>query len=247
MSNIILWDRKGDEIDLTQYGLYGLKLSIPAPSFSVEREMIEGRPGSILLDKSLDPRVLNAEFKVSSKDYVESLFTRDELYRLFSGQFYIAESQQPWKRWFVDCLESWSPDRINGRTLTITLPLYCEKGLAESINLAEYRHTSNFSLNNIGTETIDMRTQTETEIEFRGKSINPVIRNKTTGDEWSYTGTTTKSDVILLKGVRSTKNGQSIFKNTNKKILTFAPGWNDIEVIGSTDYSVTIRTRFYYL
>lgn len=111
----------------------------------------------------------------------------------------------------------------------------------------EYKYNKNFSFHNIGDEVIDLRAQSETEIEFNGVSNGLTIRNKTTGDTWSYSGSTTANDIVLLKGIRSTKNGESIFKDTNKKILTFAPGWNDIEVSGATDFALTLRTRFYYI
>src|SRR5699024_1306520 len=73
------------------------------------------------------------------------------------------------------------------------------------------------------------------KITYKGNSENLRIRNLTTGDEWAYNGTTNTSDVIVLEGIRSTKNGLSIFRQTNKRLLTLAPGWNEFEIVGAPD------------
>lgn len=124
-----------------------------------------------------------------------------------------------------------------------------ENPFAESINVINRRYTNNeFTFHNQGTQPIDMRAQTETEITFTGESNGLTIRNLTTGDVWKYNGSTTSNDEIMLKGVRSLKNGQSIFGQTNKKLISFAPGNNKIEVSGTSgDFELNISTRFYFL
>ena len=59
--------------------------------------------------------------------------------------------------------------------------------------------------------------------------------NKTTGDVWQYMGTSNLNDEIVLEGIRSTKNGLSIFRDTNKRLITIAPGWNEFEIKGAPD------------
>jgi phage-related protein len=209
---------------------------------------LEGRDGVIPLGTNYGYRQLSATFYFEGHDVYDYYLILNEVHKIFSSKepYYIIHKKEPIKRWRVQPKSVFVPEEI-GNIGLFEISFNSFLPYAESINKVEYKHTSNFSFNNIGDVAIEMVEQTETEIEFVGTSDNLTIRNTTTGDEWRYNGTTTGNDVILLKGVRSTKNGVSIFGNTNKKLLTFAPGWNDIEIEGATDYSITIRTRFYYI
>jgi hypothetical protein len=267
-----MWDLNNTEIDVTEYGLTGLRLIVPSPSYEVERETIPGRPGAIPLGRDLTPRNLIAEFLVTAKDYEDSLLLRDELYALFNkgSQFYIGEVKQPGKRWFVECTESWTPERLNSENLTIDIPLLAEKGVAESVGTTldpftfdaelwqigqglttdelKYVHNSGvFNIFNAGNRPIDPRNM-DIIIEYKGASTNLKIKNETTGEEWAYTGNSNSGDTIKLDGIRSTKNGLSIFRNTNKKLIALRPGWNGFKLSGiSGTFEISFKFRVYYL
>lgn len=244
-----LWTNDNQKINLSIYGLLGLALIPESPSYAVDTERAKGGQGAIPLSKQLNPRNLQARFKVESFNYVDSLIKRDAIYDLLNGSesFYIGESNLYGRRWLVDSIEPWSPERYNLYTSEITLNLIAYKGHAESINKIERTHTSDFTFNNEGSITLDPRNQRDTEIIFQGASDNLKIRNKTTNETWEYDGKTNPGDTILLKGVRATKNSLSIFRDTNKRILTIAPGINEFEITGATSYEVTIKTPFYFL
>lgn len=230
--------------------LYGLRLHIPSPSYDMPTVNAEGRGGVIVLEKTLQPRSITAEFFTKSNSYIDSLKLRDELYALLGNgnQIYIAESHNPIKRWKVH-VEGWSPDRIARKVFKFEIPLLAEMGVAESINVIEKRFiNTSFTFRNEGSIVIDPRQQRETEITFKGVSNGLTIHNLTTGDVWTYNGSTVAEDVITLKSVRSLKNDVSIFGQTNKRLLTFAPGNNEIKISGTSgDFELTIRTRFYFL
>lgn len=250
MDRIKLYNYLGEEINLDSLGLVGLKLEIPSPSYRVKTEVLDGRAGELVIEKILDARSLVASFMVTSSDYVESLASRDRLYELIGNDevLYVAESKQPYKRWKVHA-DGWTPERVNSAVSLFQVPLFAESGTSETINAVERTFTtSTFFFKNEGNLFIDPRIHSELEIEFTGASTNLIIRNSTTGDEWSYSGSSILGDVILLKGVRSLKNNVSIFGQTNKKLITLTPGRNEFEVIGATgDFEVTIRSRFYFL
>lgn len=267
---IRIWDQNGTEVDITQYGLTGLRLIIPSPSYDIPRERIPGRSGTVSLGKDLLPRELTAEFMVSAVDYTDSLLLRDELYELFSNPFYVGEEKQPGKRWVVECSEPWTPDRINHNTTALSLGLYAESGMAESVGTTldpfsfdmetwqigqgltaedmKYVHTSNlFNIYNAGNETVDPANM-ELLIEYTGASTNLSIKNETTGDEWIYTGTSNSGDTIRLDGIQMTKNNLSIFRNTNKKLITLVPGWNGFRLTGTSGtFEIKFKFRFYTL
>ena len=249
ISRLNLYDVNGNQINVESIGLFGLKLRVPAPSYTKVTETLDdGR--IIILDKHLNPRSLVAEFMTKANNYKDSVRLRDDLYELLGqgSEIFIGEVDVPGKRWRVD-LEDWEPERINRRVSKIDIPLFCASGVSESVNLIKKKYNSSaFLFKNEGNRLIDPRKQNETEITFKGASTNLTISNNTTGDVWRYNGSTTLSDIIKLKGVQAFKNDSSIFGQTNKKLLTIAVGNNDFTVSGASgDFELTISTRFYFL
>lgn len=254
LNSIRIWDINDNEINLSDYGLTGLDLTPESPSYTVQTETVEGMDGTIVLGKQLNPRNITARFLVQSFDYTDSLIKRENIYNLFNGvePFYIGETKLPYQRWLVESVEPWTPERFNPKTMQITLNLICWKGRAESIGTTtmastfEYMdlpvtytdytmHATKFKIYNAGV-TIDPRNINHfLKITYKGNSENLRIENKTTGDVWQYLGTSNLNDEIVIEGIRSTKNGLSIFRQTNKRLITIAPGWNEFEISGAPD------------
>lgn len=111
----------------------------------------------------------------------------------------------------------------------------------------KYIHSTKFfSIYNAGDITLDPIDYPMT-IGYFGPSNNLEIYNETTGDVWKYTGSSTEGEMITLEGVRSLKNGDSIFPDTNMKLITLAPGWNDFALSGTTgEFLISFDHRFYY-
>lgn len=247
---IDIYNALGQKIDMSALGLTGLKLHIPSPSYRTVTEEVDGKSGMVVLERVLNSRNLIGEFITKARDYTDSLIIRDKLYALLgNGQyFYVAENKNPLKRWKV-YLEEWTPERLDVKHHRFQIPLFAEDGHSESIRTVTQAYTTNtFKFKNLGDLPIDPRVHMDTEISFKGVSSNLRIRNKTTNEEWSWTGTTIASDTLLLRGVRATKNEVSIFGISNRKIITFSTGWNEMEIIGASgDFELTIRSRFYFL
>ncbi|PEP89090.1 hypothetical protein CN585_28785 [Bacillus toyonensis] len=112
----------------------------------------------------------------------------------------------------------------------------------------KYRHTTtSFRIYNTGDTKVDPRHM-PLRITFTGASENLKITNKTTKEEWMYTGITTDTDTIVIDQVRSTKNSLSIVRDTNKKVISLQTGRNEFEIIGATGaFSISFDCRFYYL
>ncbi|WP_369378807.1 phage tail domain-containing protein [Lysinibacillus fusiformis] len=85
------------------------------------------------------------------------------------------------------------------------------------------------------------------EIEFWGSSTNLSITNVTNDTQWQYNGSSNADDVIKLETpTRFTKKENSIFKDTNKKVLILEPGWNTIQISGAAQFLILFRFKFYY-
>lgn len=273
MNRIKIYKLSGEEINLDSYGLFGLSLIVSAPSYSTVKESVDGRAGAIDLGKTLQPRQLTATFKVNANDYNDSLLLRDELFSLFNGEekFYISEAKQPGKRWLVESTSPWVPERYNARTSIISLDLICDEGLAESVattltartwdidawqwgigidwNEYSYTHnTNNFVIYNAGNIRIDPRFM-DLIITIKATASNYVeLVNQTTGETYRYNGPMIYSDTLKIDGIRSTKNDLSVFRQTNKQLITLKPGENTIKVNGTaTITSITFEFRFKYL
>ena len=265
---INLYDLQGNPLSMDGYK--GLKLHVPSPSYDIETETIDGQGGAIVVDKKLQPRQLTADFYMKAKDYSDSLLLRDVIYRQINeAEFFISESKLPHKRWKVHFSDAYEMDRLNHFMQTFSVPLVAMSGLAESagttldpltfttekwqvgqglvLDEPKYAHEeTTFSIFNAGDVVIDPR-QFPLKIIYRGASNNLQIRNNTTGDVWTYNGNSGASDQIILDGVRSLKNGASIFRDTNKKLISIQPGWNDFTLSGTSgSFLISFEHRFYY-
>jgi hypothetical protein len=257
--------------NLSDYGIKALDFQIDAPSPRVYSEIVEGRDGAIDLGAVYDLRQLRGSFFMSAADSVDFALLRNEIFRIFAGAeaFYIIDSREPGKRWKVRS-NGFSVEQLTATKGRFDVDFTAQTPYAESIGTTldpltfdtdlwqigqgiiddglEYTHTtSTFRIYNLGDTTVNPR-QHPLVITYTGASTNLKIKNVTTGEEWAYTGTSASGNNIKLDGVRSTKNGLSIFRDTNRKVISLVPGWNDFVLTGASgSFSVNFDFRFYYL
>ncbi|WP_044893576.1 phage tail family protein [Bacillus alveayuensis] len=260
----------GTIIETEEYGIKLLTHSISSPSPRVVTEEIEGRDGYIEIDTTYDGRKIRASFFMYAFDKYDYPLLRNEVFRIFATKelFYFHEPNQK-RRWLVRA-SGFDIERFSPRGGTFEIEFSSPSPYAESVGTTldpftfdselwqigqgleaddlQYVHnTPSFRVFNAGDIAIDPRER-PLKITFSGASTNLAITNVTTGDTWQYTGTTVDGDVIELDGIRSLKNGLSIFGNTNRQLITIAPGWNDFTITGASGYfEITFSFRFYYI
>jgi len=250
-SELNFYDSNFNKIELDELEVYGYNFSVPSPSYAIESVRLDSGE-TIVVNKLLNTRELEAEFLTNSADFKDSLEQKTLLFKLLgNGQsFYVEEIQRPNIVWKCE-LGDWLPEHITPSVTRFAIPFTCTSGVSQTINLVKQKFIeSSFIFKNEGDLAIDPREAkyAETEITFNGPSTNLHITNKTTGETWSFNGSTTAEDEISLKGVRALKNEVSIFKNSNKTILSFLVGNNEIEISGASgEFELTISTRFYFL
>jgi hypothetical protein len=257
--------------NLTDYGIKALDFQIDAPSPRVYSEIVEGRDGTLDLGAVYDQRQLRGSFFMTAVDSIDFALLRNEIFRIFAGAeaFYLIDSREPGKRWKVRS-NGFSVEQLTATKGRFNVDFTAQTPYAESIGTTldpmtfdadlwqigqgiideglVYEHTtSTFRIYNLGDVTVNPR-HVPLVITYSGASTNLKIKNVTTGEEWTYTGTTTASDSVVLDGVRSTKNGLSIFRDTNRKVISLLPGWNDFTITGASgSFTVSFDFRFYYL
>jgi hypothetical protein len=264
--------KDGTEIDLHKdKNIWVSSFRILSLSPEHMTETVEGCHGAIHLGTSLKEREITARFMIEGYDPIDFDLFRDELFRLFNPleKLYIIRDLQPGKRLEVSVSSEFDIDYLTLEDGEFEVDFVIHSVFLESIVTTQdlftfdndflqfgqglilddliYAHTDTiFSIYNAGDVTVDPRNL-PLLITYTGASTNLSIKNTTTGDEWTHTGTSNPSDIIRLDGIRSTKNSLSIFRDTNRKLISLAPGWNDFELTGATSpFEISFDFRFYY-
>jgi hypothetical protein len=269
--NTIIQRLNGAIYNLEDYGITTRDLAISSPGSRSYSEVIEGRHGAVGLGIDFDVRRINASFYMKAVDYDDYALLRDEVFRIFRNDevFYVIESRNPGRRWLVRIETPFIIDQ-QGLYGFFDVEFIADNPFAESIGTTldpltfdtdlwqigqgltiddkTYQFTtSTFQVYNAGDIAVDPRVFPLT-ITFTGASTNLAITNVTTGEVWEYTGTTQAGDVIKLDGKRSTKNGLSVFRDTNRTVIKIAQGWNDFTITGASGtFTISYDFRFYYL
>ncbi|MFA2589988.1 phage tail family protein [Bacillus mobilis] len=263
----------GKKYVLEELGIMTRDFNPQSPSPVHSFETVEYRHGTIDRGTVYGQRTINCSFYFKAVDMWDYALLRDEVFRLFDSReaFYIIDQRNPGKRWLVkysspySIEQNWKYGFFEIDFVTVKLPF------AESIGTTmddftfdsdlwqigqglvaedtKYTHnTTSFQIYNAGHVTIDPKSM-PLKIYFTGGSNSLQIKNKTTGDLWSYASNTMLGDWILLDGVKVTRSGfGSIFGKTNFGLITLKPGWNDFELIGPKgEWKIEFNFRFYYL
>jgi predicted phage tail component-like protein len=224
-------------------------LNIPSPSTTVYSEKIEGRGGVVRMGRDFNSGKITAECSFVSGSTSELLSLRKTLVSVLLSKeyFYLIMDTEPTKRWKVYVSEEFSVSKMGGYG-EFSLTFECDKPYAESVSSAlQTKTTTTFTIVNSGDEVVNPR-EDSLVITYTGASINLTIRNNTTGEEWQYTGTSAAGNTIVLDGIRALKNGLSIYRNTNRKLITLAKGNNSFTLTGTSgSFSIgfDFRNKYY--
>lgn len=259
----------GIRYDLNEYGLRPLPLEIDSLSPRNESEVIDGRDGHIDIETTYDGRSMRASFLLQSTNIDEFSVRRNQVFKLFDGKtyFYILEKHLPNRRWKVRTESKFKPEKINPSTGMFDIEFISQSPYSESIGSTlnpsyldgylqvstnepvEYvfKDITKFSIWNDGDIAIDPRER-PLKILFNGLSNDLIIKNLTNGNEWSYNAVTFLGQNITIDGIRSLKDGISIFKDTNKNLITLETGMNNFEIVNAiSPFTISFDFRFYYI
>ncbi|WP_042470676.1 distal tail protein Dit [Bacillus ndiopicus] len=264
----------GTRYDISDYSLKRLFHYIPSVELAHTIQSVEGN-GDIVTASEFKQRVIAVKFLYIVQDIYDYYLLRDELNALFMRDkpFYIIFKKEPYKRYKVRLMQQLSTEpsaHMNSFDVQFRMENLFAESVGTSLDLQNrklwdvdlwgwgmgldwdkeyyYEHASNnFTIDNIGNAMIDPR-QHELEITIKAKAASYLqITNQTTGDIYRYNGPLTTNDTLILKDVRTLKNGTSAFKDTNKKLITLAPGQNMFIVEGGTIQSIAFNFKFLYM
>lgn len=268
--NLIIKRLDGTEYRTQDYGLKTLDFRIDSPSPNTITEIIEGRSGFIDLGTVYEGRSMEASFFMSTGS-TEYTVRRNDIFRIFDSRehFYLIDDREPSRRWLVKCDGGYQIEQITANKGRFNVQFISSQPYSEStfttLNPDEHSQVLQVSQENFNDPPVQYSFTTDTffvwndaditinprehylKIIFSGASTNLQIDNLTTGDTWSYTGSTIAGDEVVIEGIRSLKNGTSIFRDTNRKLITLSRGWNEFTIMGATDINIDFDLRFIYL
>lgn len=271
---MIIKKLNGQIIDTSNFNLKRLFNYIPSAEVNHTYASVEGR-SDIITDTKLNNRVITVQFLYDSQDIYDYYLLRDELNALFMREeaFYIIFKKEPYKQYLVKTnvgfsippnahMEAFEIEFITlntfGESIFSTGELvdkswdsgfYAWNGMIDwdSENFPEYTFTDRtFTVFNGGSYKVDPR-QSYLKITLKGIGSAASITNNTTGDVYTFTGGLTASDTLVLEGVKTFKNDISAFRNTNRRVITLAPGENEFFIGGLGGGLTSVSFDFRYL
>ena len=115
-----------------------------------------------------------------------------------------------------------------------------------------YTHTnkSAFRIFNAGNvEVHPFEQDIKIEIDFPNNvQVNDhfQLRNITNGSTFRINEQVMPFENYTLDGPNITRNGLNALRRTNKQFIVLDPGWNEFEVTGNTQATISFNFRFYY-
>lgn len=275
IDNFKLVTKAGTEYDMAaHFGVLVRSFNIASPAPNIQAEKLENADGQIRYGKRWGPRNISATCSFFPADIEDLALFRNELYRVLMSRepFYLISDAEPGKRWLVEVASEWTPEKL-GYYGEFTLEFVSHSPYAESVGTSltsmdfeqdgvwqlgqglidsadlKYRHsTTNFSIYNPGDIAVNPRNM-PLVIRYSGVSSDLAIKNLTTAETWQHNDITSVGQTVEINGTRSLKNGiTSVFSQTNRKLITLAPGWNEFELTGAGGgFTIEFDFRFYYI
>ncbi|MDW3983119.1 phage tail family protein [Staphylococcus saprophyticus] len=225
----------------------------------INLQEISGVDGGLLSPISFAPFNLILRFVYSGVDVTDYHLLKKQLRSMLYSRtpFYIVHSDMPGMKYAV-ITDSTAIEDVYGRNGTFEITFTVYKGYSESLcETNQYDKTSDkwqFGNGLLVNDDIKYKHNTTSFKIFNGSSdtIAPfphrhklIIKlnvnapkgfkliNRTTGDIFEYKKAITKIKQIIINGIYPTIDGKRVGIDTNHEWLTLAPGYNDIEIIGT--------------
>lgn len=226
-------------------------------------------PGQI----NFEPFKLVLRFSYKAIDYKDYLLFKSKMRGVFfkKAPFYIVHSKMPGKKYAV-ISDNNSIDDKTDKFGEFEVSFVVYKGFSESVNTTDdefffesnwmfengipldfepkYHHTSSqFTIWNGSTDTIDPRNiHHQLQIKMNIKATDGFeLVNYTTGDIFRYNKSISPDIDFVLSGVHAYYDNNKVGIDTNRGIITLAPGKNTLKIRGDvSSQNVVFKFPFIY-
>lgn len=226
-------------------------------------------PGQI----NFEPFKLVLRFSYKAIDYKDYLLFKSKMRGVFfkKAPFYIVHSKMPGKKYAV-ISDNNSIDDKTDKFGEFEVSFVVYKGFSESVNTTDdefffdsnwmfengipldfepkYHHTSSqFTIWNGSTDTIDPRNiHHQLQIKMNIKATDGFeLVNYTTGDIFRYNKSISPGIDFVLSGVHAYYDNNKVGIDTNRGVITLAPGKNILKIRGDvSSQNVVFKFPFIY-
>lgn len=272
LSSIFVERKEGMIYDLDALGFKVLTFDPPSTNWTHTYQQ-QGRYGTTLIDTKADALTIPLSLVVTASDVYDLELQRLELKKIFdsSETFYVYTERMPHLRWEVVADSFQFPQTSNFWRATASINLVCPGGFAESrattLDVLSYDvdkwglgmnipHGTNLrytfknerSFRVYNASNIDLLADDKpVQIIFKGNVANKLtITNKTTGQTFEFSRSLDTGNTLILDGLIPIEDDQQMYYASNHGYIDFKKGWNEFEIDGATDFTVSFNTRFYY-
>ncbi|MBS0949514.1 phage tail family protein [Weissella minor] len=272
---IIIERLDGTRYNLQEEGLRVIAFDPPVANNTSTYATI-GNYGVMTTNVQFQQLSIPLSFIVESKNVYDYELQRLKVAKIFDSQtmFYVINSRIPYIRWKVRA-DPFTYLRSNGgpRTQAISLNLVCPDGFAEttvtSLHLFDnggrnagfemdidnnqlpvysFHNQKKFSFMNLGRIPL-LANERPATITFVGEAPNGItLYNHSTNQSFQYKQPLTKKNELQLVGLIPIVDGKQRLGNkySSRSFLDYQTGTNQIEVVGSDDFTISFETRFYF-
>lgn len=274
VDSIIIQRLDGTQYVLENENIRVISFDVPSPAYQSNYTQLSSYR-SVRTGLTLSQLVIPLSFNSYARDYYDYELQRLKVMRIFdsSEDFYVYTTRLPEIRWRVRA-DSFSYQRIiNSLIAKVSINLVCADGSGESIATTLDPQTTDENVWGFG---LNMPYQEEPKYNFTNPTNNrckvwnastirlnaeefPVqinfsgvvsseltIINHTTNQTFTFKKTLAKSDDLIVYGAKPILNGSLAYQYGNHEFIDFAKGYNDIEIKGASNYSISFDMRFRY-
>ncbi|CUR63883.1 phage tail domain-containing protein [Leuconostoc gasicomitatum] len=272
--DIVVQRRDGTTYDLEAEGIKVVTFDPPSANFQNTYNQV-GKYGAELVDTQIQQLSIPLTFDVTTRDNYDYELQRLKVLRIFSSTepFYIINMRTPFMRWKV-VAEAFSYPRLANywKAKSVAINLVAYEGLAEStattldpftfdggtygigmgisFDTPKYSFINQTKFNVLNMSIIPLlASERPVTFVFKGDAPNGItLKNNTTCQSFTYFKPLTKSDEFKLIGLVPMVNGVQRLGNglSNREFVDYAISDNDMEIIGSSNFTAQFITRFYY-
>lgn len=272
-SSILIQRLDGTIYDLEQMGFRVQSFNPPNPNWQYTWQQMS-RYHAELINSEVQQTTIPLVLDGVATDNFDMELQRLRLRRIFdsSEPFYVISMRTPYLRWrcvteFFDVAQLDNYHKLK----SVTISLDCIDGYAEStattsapftydseswglgMNLPNgedlhYTFTNQQSFKVYNASNIQLRAEEHPVVlTFSGVVGSKLtIQNVTTGQTFELNRTLTSGDTLVLNGLVPIVNGSQDYGDSNHAYLDWAVGWNEYQITGATNFSISFETHFYY-
>ena len=272
---IIIQYQDGTSVNLSDKGFLVKSFTPPSPNFQYTWQQM-GKYKALLTNSEIQQSTFSFEVYVDGKDFYDFELIRLELKKILTSDkpFYVIWTMMPYLRYL--CVPDMSnlvmaqDDAVPRMASPLSISLISIDGFAESTATTQTPFTYDSeswglgenlpngvdipytfttpSFNVYNASNIPLRAEEHPfTLKFQGTVPSALtIENVTTGQTFILNRSLTSSDTMELVGLVPIVNGSQDYGDSNHAYLDLAEGWNEFEISGASNFTISFDTHFYY-